>query len=60
MKEKYLVVTIKEDNFDEAWNNIKHVAGVKDSFRFSLFRGIDGSLHGYVQPCSSHFNQPLL
>jgi hypothetical protein len=37
MKEKYLVVTIKEDNFDEAWNNIKHVAGVKDTLRLSNY-----------------------
>jgi hypothetical protein len=37
MSEKYLVVIIKDDNFNEAWNNIKHVPGVKDTLRLSNY-----------------------
>tara|TARA_Y100001937_G_scaffold41557_1_gene58904 strand:- start:364 stop:504 length:141 start_codon:yes stop_codon:yes gene_type:complete len=37
MKEKYLVVIIKEDNFDEVWDNIKDIKGVKDSLRLSTY-----------------------
>ena len=37
MKEKYLVVIIKEDNFDQVWNNIKDIKGVKNSLRLSKY-----------------------
>lgn len=35
--DKYLVVVIKDNDFNEARKNIKHVAGVKDTLRLSNY-----------------------